>query len=905
MSLHDPSVAPDGSIGDVSSTEDQGRPPMSQAADGRSSVSPTRVPTSAEIDAVIAAAMANAPPPPPPPPDYPEPGMNRSVTPLMTNLLPSAVGIDGRVNLFVGNLPYRVRWQDLKDLFRKAGTVLRADVSLGPDNRSRGYGTVLMGSREDAARAIDRYNGFTWQTRTLEVRPDRLPPEYEPQNQQQQLSHGHGHQHQHQHQHLLHHPLPHHPHAQPLHRPAGSGMFNFHNIPPTGQPYPLGAHPNGAGGHWMPNQTRQSFSAGPVNGLLGPGIAPPMGMGGSNPISSSQSPPTMYGSASLPLSVQNTGGPPYPHLAASPLAGSLTAGTGATGASHVSAPRRDSQTPFSHHASPDPIVSLGKSASPALAQAQTSSIVSRPNSTNDSAISAAASPPVKDGSAMTIPPALLHARGSIHGIDLTGSDIDLGRRSPAISASRRGSAVPPIPQLEGLAHQGTGLGPPSTLHDRVIFVSNLPLSMQWQDLKDLLRPAGTIIRADVATDGNGRPRGFGTALFASEGDAARAVGMFNGCDIGGQRISAHLERERRLDSGLPHDNTKIDVSALGFTQDGHQNDKPTNGPTGLSAEIDPLAPIDTQTSPTTDSRRPSQTSPAAKLPWSLNTSLQHQTPGRPGPTRNGNASQNNTPGPHQHTPNFRQLHHPGPISMPSYPALDQNNPLSPLQTRGLPPMTPSMPGFVFNTNAYPETPPVHPHFMSMSPGIGPFSPGIPVTSPNAFGYNPFINAAPGAPISRYPGPGQQGGSAALGTPTTQAFPGDPHHYAGAPGAGQQMNISQTLSSSQGYFPAVPAPDSPTVKLTTRAVGQPSAQPLNAKDRLAESTDEQTLIKGTNAITFNGDDAAGELTPPAPRGIMGGGRQSLDETRTLAPGLSVGAIGERRASFNIEAIERHR
>lgn len=30
--------------------------------------------------------------------------VNRSVTPLMTNLLPSAVGSDGRVNLFVGNV---------------------------------------------------------------------------------------------------------------------------------------------------------------------------------------------------------------------------------------------------------------------------------------------------------------------------------------------------------------------------------------------------------------------------------------------------------------------------------------------------------------------------------------------------------------------------------------------------------------------------------------------------------------------------------------------------------------------------------------------------------------------------------------------------------------------------------
>jgi RNA recognition motif-containing protein len=70
-----------------------------------------------------------------------------------------------------------VRWQDLKDLFRKAGTVLRADVSLGPDNRSRGYGTVLLATAEDAGRAIDMFNGYTWQTRILEVRHDRSPPD--------------------------------------------------------------------------------------------------------------------------------------------------------------------------------------------------------------------------------------------------------------------------------------------------------------------------------------------------------------------------------------------------------------------------------------------------------------------------------------------------------------------------------------------------------------------------------------------------------------------------------------------------------------------------------------------------------------------------------------------------------
>ncbi|KAA1472458.1 hypothetical protein DENSPDRAFT_801049, partial [Dentipellis sp. KUC8613] len=89
---------------------------------------------------------------------------------------------DTRTQLFVGNLPYRVRWQDLKDLFRKAGTVLRADVSLGPDNRSRGYGTVLLATAEDAGRAVDMFNGYSWQTRVLEVRLDRvgLPPDLDP-----------------------------------------------------------------------------------------------------------------------------------------------------------------------------------------------------------------------------------------------------------------------------------------------------------------------------------------------------------------------------------------------------------------------------------------------------------------------------------------------------------------------------------------------------------------------------------------------------------------------------------------------------------------------------------------------------------------------------------------------------
>ncbi|CAJ0909471.1 1439_t:CDS:10 [Entrophospora sp. SA101] len=105
-----------------------------------------------------------------------------------TNVHNSAAGTSGtNVNssnlqrqLFVGNLPFRVRWQDLKDLFRKAGTVLRADVVMGYDNRSKGHGTVLFANVEDAKKAIGKsannnamYDHYNWQGRNLDVREDR------------------------------------------------------------------------------------------------------------------------------------------------------------------------------------------------------------------------------------------------------------------------------------------------------------------------------------------------------------------------------------------------------------------------------------------------------------------------------------------------------------------------------------------------------------------------------------------------------------------------------------------------------------------------------------------------------------------------------------------------------------
>jgi len=75
--------------------------------------------------------------------------------------------------LYVGNLPYQAGWQDLKDLFRAAGNIIRADINIGADGRPKGSGTVVFETQKDAQQAITMYNGFDWYGRTLEVREDR------------------------------------------------------------------------------------------------------------------------------------------------------------------------------------------------------------------------------------------------------------------------------------------------------------------------------------------------------------------------------------------------------------------------------------------------------------------------------------------------------------------------------------------------------------------------------------------------------------------------------------------------------------------------------------------------------------------------------------------------------------
>jgi len=93
--------------------------------------------------------------------------------PAYHNSFGSGPGNPGN-QLYVGNLPYQAGWQDLKDLFRSAGNIVRADINIGADGRPKGSGTVIFETSKDAQQAISMYNGFDWYGRVLEVREDRF-----------------------------------------------------------------------------------------------------------------------------------------------------------------------------------------------------------------------------------------------------------------------------------------------------------------------------------------------------------------------------------------------------------------------------------------------------------------------------------------------------------------------------------------------------------------------------------------------------------------------------------------------------------------------------------------------------------------------------------------------------------
>src|SRR5256712_5202517 len=72
--------------------------------------------------------------------------------------------------LYVGNLSFRTTSEDLREAFASVGTVESATVIEDRDTgRSRGFGFVEMATPEEAAAAIEQFNGKDLGGRNLTV----------------------------------------------------------------------------------------------------------------------------------------------------------------------------------------------------------------------------------------------------------------------------------------------------------------------------------------------------------------------------------------------------------------------------------------------------------------------------------------------------------------------------------------------------------------------------------------------------------------------------------------------------------------------------------------------------------------------------------------------------------------
>ncbi len=75
-----------------------------------------------------------------------------------------------RPRLYVGNLPYQLTVDELKDFFNGAGNVTDAAIITDRDSgRSKGFGFVEFATAEDASRAQGMFNGAQLKNRTLKV----------------------------------------------------------------------------------------------------------------------------------------------------------------------------------------------------------------------------------------------------------------------------------------------------------------------------------------------------------------------------------------------------------------------------------------------------------------------------------------------------------------------------------------------------------------------------------------------------------------------------------------------------------------------------------------------------------------------------------------------------------------
>ncbi|XP_033108758.1 myelin expression factor 2-like isoform X2 [Anneissia japonica] len=77
-------------------------------------------------------------------------------------------------SVFVSNIPYELKWQDLKDTMRKnVGEVTYVEIFTDDDGKSRGCALVEFADRTDVGKACDKMHRYEIEGRSIVVKEDR------------------------------------------------------------------------------------------------------------------------------------------------------------------------------------------------------------------------------------------------------------------------------------------------------------------------------------------------------------------------------------------------------------------------------------------------------------------------------------------------------------------------------------------------------------------------------------------------------------------------------------------------------------------------------------------------------------------------------------------------------------
>ncbi|MBE0651314.1 MAG: RNA-binding protein [Bacteroidales bacterium] len=78
------------------------------------------------------------------------------------------------MNIYVGNLDFKVNENDLNDIFGEYGSVSEARIIKDKfSSRSKGFGFVTMNDAAEANKAISELNGATFENREMVVNEAR------------------------------------------------------------------------------------------------------------------------------------------------------------------------------------------------------------------------------------------------------------------------------------------------------------------------------------------------------------------------------------------------------------------------------------------------------------------------------------------------------------------------------------------------------------------------------------------------------------------------------------------------------------------------------------------------------------------------------------------------------------